>query len=97
MKRNDEADLVRVVLDLNVLIRGSLGFARYVHDKYVMGNTLSFSEDTTPETRVFSRTGSTFRQVVSDQLIEEWERVRVRDHWKGQLEKGAGNGNREVS
>lgn len=81
----------RVVLDLSLLIQGCLGDFRYLREKYVMGNELSFSEDTAPEVRVFVAASlGTYTVIVSPSLLDEWERVRRRAHWKGQFDEEPG-------
>jgi len=81
---------LRVVLDVSLLVRGTLGYQAYIDDKYGRGNTLSLSEDTTPETQVFVRAGGSFTVVVSDALIAEWERVRSREHFGRRLQDHRG-------
>jgi predicted nucleic acid-binding protein len=75
---------------VSVLVRGTLGYQAYIEDKYGRGNTLSLSEDATPEARVFVRSGCDFTLVVSDELIAEWERIRSREHFGGRLQDHRG-------
>jgi putative PIN family toxin of toxin-antitoxin system len=73
-------------LDVSLLISGVLGEVRYLRDKYELGNEISWSTETAPEIRVFAYAGlGSFSVVVSDQLLEEWDDVRHRPHWNGQL------------
>jgi putative PIN family toxin of toxin-antitoxin system len=79
-----------VVLDVSLLVRGTLGYQAYIDDKYGRGNTLSLSEDATPEARVFVQSGCVYTLVVSDELIAEWERIRTRQHFGGRLQDHRG-------
>jgi putative PIN family toxin of toxin-antitoxin system len=76
---------------VSLLVRGTLGYQAYIDAKYGRGNTLSLSEDATPETRVFVRSGWDFTLVVSDELIAEWQRIRSRGHFGGRLNDHRGD------
>jgi hypothetical protein len=83
---------MRVVLDISLLIQGCLGEYRYLRDKYELGNEISWSTETEPEVRVFSRASAgMFSIIVSEPLIAEWEEVRRRPRWNGQFLGERGN------
>jgi predicted nucleic acid-binding protein len=82
-----------IVLDVNVLVRGSLGLHHYYYEKYALGNALTISDDTRADAQVFVREGGHgIRVVVSDELIAEWERIRNYKQFRGQFDGPRGDG-----
>jgi len=77
---------LRVVLDINVLVSGALSDHNFLRRKYGPGGSpeLEWSEDAPDAALLLKRVGRC-QLCVSQPLLDEWERVRRYEKFKGQL------------
>jgi hypothetical protein len=71
------AEPLRVVLDVNVLVSGAMSDLHFLRRKYVPGGSpeLEWSEDA-PEAALLLKRVVRCQLFVSQQLLDEWQRVR---------------------